>query len=96
MSKEVTKDETKEVTKEVAKQEFDPMIEYIETNENVWYLNIHGAQMRVWDNLYKHGVIHTWNKDYRYNSMYRKLNKATYNMFIFTRRRIYFSMSCIG
>ena len=47
VSKEVTKEETKEVSKEVAKQEFDPMIEYIETNENVWYLNIHGAQMRV-------------------------------------------------
>lgn len=74
--KEEPKEVTKEVTKEEAKQEFDPMIEYIETNENVWYLNIHGAQMRRWDNLYKHGVIHTWNKDYRYNSMYRKLNKG--------------------
>ena len=62
-------------TENPTQQKCSDGIQKIEQASDIWYLNMHWAQLRVWTGLLKHNIFQVWNKDNRYKSIFTKLKK---------------------
>ena len=67
--------DTSPQTETPTQQKCSDGIQKIEQASDVWYLNMHWAQLRVWSGLLKHNIFQVWNKDNRYKSIFTKLKK---------------------
>lgn len=63
-------------TENPTQQKCSDGIQKIEQASDLWYLNMHFGQLRVWTSLLNHNIFKIWNKDNRYKSSYAKLKKG--------------------